>query len=89
MIIKPGDTSVAELIQERSRAAEVVFMGLATPEAETPVRLVKPEAFYLFADPELESLPAGQKILLRMGPENAARVKVKLREIRSLMVTSS
>ena len=37
---------------------------------------------YEFADPALEQRSAGQKIMLRMGSENAARVKSKLREIR-------
>ena len=36
---------------------------------------------YEFADPNLESLPDAQKQLLRMGPENQARVVAKLREI--------
>jgi len=34
-------------------------------------------------DPELESRSAGQKILLRIGNDNAARIKAKLREIRT------
>jgi hypothetical protein len=58
---------------------------LATPQVEEPVELMKPEAFYLFTDPELESSSAGQKIMLRMGSENASRVKVKLREIKSAL----
>jgi hypothetical protein len=58
---------------------------LATPEVTDPVNLVKPEAFFLFADPDLESLTAGQKILLRMGNTNAARVKLKLAEIRETL----
>jgi hypothetical protein len=37
---------------------------------------------YEFADPELEARSAGQKLLLRMGPANAARVKSRLREFR-------
>ena len=53
---------------------------LATPDVSGPIRLIKPEAFYLFADEDLESLSAGQKVLLRMGPENAARIKAKLAE---------
>jgi hypothetical protein len=53
---------------------------------QTPIRLIKPEAFYLFSDPELEALPAGQKVLLRMGSANAGRVKAKLRVIRDLLV---
>ncbi len=55
---------------------------LATPEVKGPIKVIKPEAFYLFADPELEALSAGQKVMLRMGSDNAARVKHKLREIR-------
>ena len=35
-----------------------------------------------FADPELETRSAGQKIMLRIGGENAAQVKAKLREVR-------
>jgi len=58
---------------------------LATPDLSGPVRLIKPEAYYLYADEELESLTAGQKVLLRMGPDNAARVKAKLTEIRDTL----
>lgn len=58
---------------------------LATPVVSDPVELVKPEAYYLFIDENLESLTAGQKIMLRMGSENAERVKAKLREIRALI----
>jgi hypothetical protein len=32
VIIKPEDMSILEIIQEESRDAEVVFMGLANPE---------------------------------------------------------
>lgn len=58
---------------------------LATPDVSGPLRLIKPEAYYLYADEELESLTAGQKVLLRMGPDNAARVKAKLTEIRDTL----
>jgi hypothetical protein len=58
---------------------------LATPGLSEPARLVKPEAYYLYADKELESLTAGQKALIRMGPDNAARVKAKLVEIRDAL----
>jgi hypothetical protein len=70
------------------RLIEVIDNLLATPESQAPIRLIKPEAFYLFADPSLESLPAGQKILLRMGNSNAGRVKVKLREIREILLAA-
>ena len=55
---------------------------LEAPSPAGPVKLVRPKVLYQFADPELEGLSAGQKIMLRMGPENAARVKAKLRELR-------
>ena len=58
---------------------------LAAPELSGPVRLVQPKVLYQFADPELEGLSAGRKIMLRMGAENSARVKAKLREIRRLL----
>ncbi len=56
---------------------------LATPEISGPVPLKQPSVYYQFADPELEALSAGQKLLLRMGPDNAARVKRVLRDIRA------
>ena len=56
---------------------------LATPEPVAPVALVQPRVQYRFADPALESLSAGQKALLRTGPQNAARLKARLRALRA------
>jgi hypothetical protein len=56
---------------------------LATPVVTGPIRLVQPKVQYRFADPALESLSAGQKALIRMGPEHAARVKAKLTTVRA------
>lgn len=67
------------------RVVEVIDHLLATPEVEGPVALVRPHVLYEFADPELENLSSGQKALLRMGSENAAIVKTKLRELRELI----
>jgi hypothetical protein len=64
------------------RAIAVIDHLLATPDAPALVKLVQPKVLYEFADPELQSRSAGQKILLRMGNENAAKVKAKLRELR-------
>lgn len=64
------------------RLVEVIDHLLAAPELEVPVQLVRPKVLYLYADPALEARSAGQKILMRMGAENARRVKLKLREIR-------
>lgn len=64
------------------RLVEAIDDMLAAPELSGPVKLARPKVQYLFADPELESRSAGQKIMMRMGADNAARVKAKLREIR-------
>jgi hypothetical protein len=67
------------------RVVEVIDHLLAAPEAPATIALVRPNVFYEFADPALESQSAGRKLLLRMGPGNAARVKAKLKEIRDLI----
>jgi hypothetical protein len=67
------------------RLLAVIDEMLATPEVTDPVNLVKPEAYFLYTNPDLESRTAAQKILLRMGPENASRVKLKLSEIRTAL----
>lgn len=74
------------------RLIDVIDHLIATPVVKGPIKLVPPEVkgpvkvdapwAYEFADPGLEGRSAGQKILLRMGPDNAARVKAKLRDIR-------
>ncbi len=64
------------------RLVAVIDHLLATPATEGPIRLVQPKVLYEFADPELEARSAGQKLMLRMGPANAARVKSRLREFR-------
>lgn len=60
---------------------------LAAPDLAGPIRLVRPMVNYEFADPALEARSAGQKIMIRMGKDNAAKVKSKLREIRKLVAT--
>lgn len=68
------------------RLVAVIDHLLTTPTVEEPILLVRPKVFYEYADPELESLSAGQKILLRMGNTNAEQIKVKLRELRQALV---
>lgn len=65
------------------RLVAVIDHLLEAPELKTPVALVRPKVFYLYADPELEKRSAGQKILMRMGAENAGKIKAKLRDIRA------
>jgi len=56
---------------------------LAAPDITTDIALVRPNVMFQFADPKLEDLSAGQKLMLRMGPTNAAIIKAKLRELRA------
>lgn len=67
------------------RLLEVLDHLLETPDVPGPVYLAKPEAVYLFEDPALEAMTAGQKILVRMGSLNAALVKEKLTETKLLI----
>ena len=69
------------------RMIEVIDDLLTTPEVTDPVDLLRPKVLYEFADPQLEELSAGRKILIRMGPDNAAAIKSKLREIRGELAT--
>jgi len=70
------------------RLVEVIDHLLVTPQITGPVYLTQPKALYLYADPDLEALSAGRKILLRCGPENAAQIKTLLHEYRKLIAAS-
>lgn len=71
------------------RLVEVIDSLLATPEPKAPIELVRPNVMYTYADATLEARPAGQKLLIRMGPENAKAIKAKLTELRSVIATGS
>jgi len=65
------------------RCVEVIDHLLATPEDPGPLRLVRPHVLYEYADPRIEQLSGGQKILLRAGAAHARKIKAKLREFRN------
>lgn len=65
------------------RLIETIDDMLATPQVPGEIALVQPNVMYQFADPKLEQLSAGQKLMLRMGPQNAAIIATKLRELRA------
>ena len=80
------------------RVVEVIDNLLATPLAGDEVAVMLPShdpsivveqpwVMYQFADPELESLSAGQKILIRVGRENSARLRTTLQELRQRLAT--
>jgi hypothetical protein len=75
------------------RLVQVMDQLIATPVPAAPptVKLVevkgevpstRPWVRYEYADPQLESLSAGQKILLRVGAENQRRLQAKLVDLR-------
>jgi hypothetical protein len=68
------------------RLIEVIDDMLKAPDVQGPIELVQPRVFYEYKDRDLEARSAGQKLLLRMGPANAAVVKAKLRELRSAII---
>ena len=76
------------------RLVEVIDLLLATPQPPYPLKVhlvevkgsvpsVRPWVRYEYADPALEALPAGQKMLLRVGPEHQKRLKAKLAQLRA------
>ncbi len=58
---------------------------LQTPIIEDSIELVSPSVMYRFADDDLETLPATQKLLIRMGPKNTIKIKNKLRDIQKIL----
>lgn len=78
------------------RLVDVIDHLLSTPSVTDPVAVrltdikgpyesTRPWVRYEFVDPALEERSAGQKILLRMGPAHAQRIKLKLIELRVLL----
>lgn len=65
------------------RLVAVINHLLKAPEPKGPVALVKTDTGYVFADPSLESLSVGQKMMVRVGPANEKLIKKKLRAIRA------
>jgi hypothetical protein len=62
---------------------------LAAPEPQGPIELIQNKVRYQFADADLESRSAGQKIMLRIGVENARIVKAKLRKLRAAITQAA
>jgi hypothetical protein len=68
------------------RVVEAIDDMITAPEVSGPIRLVQPQVNYKFVDPLLEKLSAGRKIMIRIGPEHAARMKKALRALRAELV---
>jgi len=59
---------------------------LAAPQPAQPPAVRRQGAVYVYTDPALESLSAGQKMLIHVGPQNEAKIKARLREVRAMLV---
>ena len=81
------------------RVVTVIDHLLATPapggplrvrltEVKGPINPARPWVRYEFEDPKLEGLSSGQKLLIRTGPDNQARLQAKLRELRQRVAAS-
>jgi hypothetical protein len=68
------------------RLIVVIDDMLTAPEPTQPPALVHSKTYYVYADSTLESLSAGQKLLLRVGPANEAKIKTQLRAIRARLI---
>lgn len=80
------------------RLIEVIDLLLASPDPGYPVSVqltdvkgpepsLTPWVRYQFADPALESLTSGQKIMVRAGSVNERRLKTKLLALRKELLT--
>jgi hypothetical protein len=65
------------------RLVEVIDHLLTTPQLSGPLHLLRPNVMYQFADPKLEALSPGQKLLLRLGPAQRRTVLAQLRALRA------
>ncbi|MGJ7525125.1 DUF3014 domain-containing protein [Variovorax sp. GB1P17] len=81
------------------RLIAVIDHLLQAPEPSGPVQVrlievkgdvpsTRPWVRYEYVDPKLESLSSGQKIMVRMGPENERKVKASLRGLRQQIATA-
>ncbi len=69
------------------RLVEVIDELLDAPDPKPPIAVAAPSAMYHYVDPDLEALPSGQKILVRVGSANEAALKTKLRALRKAITT--
>lgn len=63
-------------------------LALKLVDVKGPVASTRPWTRYEFADPALQALPAGQKIMLRVGRDHQLRLKAKLAEFRRALTGS-
>ena len=70
----PNDITLESIVKKA--AGEII----AAPAINGPIAVVRPSAFYKFADPALEALNPVQKQMIRMGSTNMRIIQSKCRE---------
>ncbi|NOY12495.1 MAG: DUF3014 domain-containing protein [Deltaproteobacteria bacterium] len=68
------------------RLINVIDHLLETPNPPEPIQLAQPSVLYVYADPLLEKLSAGQKILLRIGPDHRWKLLKILESYREKLI---
>lgn len=71
------------------RVVEVIDHLLDAPQPEGRIVLVRPHVLFEFADPDLEALSTGQKLMIRIGPGNGTKVRKFLESVRIRIINSS
>jgi hypothetical protein len=67
----------------------VIDHMLAAPEPKGNQQLLPEKVGYVYANQTLEQLSVGQKFMIRLGPENEAKLKAKLRALRGEVANQS
>jgi Protein of unknown function (DUF3014) len=75
--------AVIDHLLETPSVAEPI--GVILPHVKGPIQPVRPWVIVEFSDEELEEKSSGQKLMLRIGKDNAQRLKAKLRELRAAL----
>ena len=83
------DNAYAELGHPKGEFHQTLVRALghllATPVSPRRFDLVRQKVSFAFADPQLEALAPAQKMMIRMGPDNRAKVQAKLEEFRAAL----
>jgi len=67
------------------RVVQAIDDLLAAPSPAGAIFLDQPRVLFEYAESSLERRSVGQRIMIRVGPEHAAKLKSKLREIRAVL----
>lgn len=78
--------AVLDLLIATPVPGEPIAVNLTRVNGQLPT--LRPWVRYEYADPKLQALTSGQKILVRMGPENERRLQAVMTKLRDRVATS-